>query len=399
MTRSWLARGSLAALGVALATRAGMVLAEAEKKTSVKQRAPVARIRSEGYTGHEVCGSCHQDIHKAWSESAHARSVTDPGFQAGVAESVTKYGEDAKRLCLTCHAPTTFVTHATNLRDPLVREGITCDFCHTVKSVDLSRADNPFEIVVGPVKYGPFEYAPSPAHQTALSVLHRNKPTLCAGCHEYSTVGGFPALTTYSEWTQGPYPALGVSCQDCHMALVQGSTAREDVKIREEGSYRFINLHRLVGGGSQGQLRRGVDLNVVAAEARGDSGIVEVEIVNSAAGHKVPTGLPSKQLVLTVRALAGGKETFSERRVYERKVVDGKGQLLRSDGDLFMAASREESDTRIAPQEKRRESFRFPLPSGTMQAEITLEYRYAPPGAEAPRVLVLAHEVRDLRRR
>jgi Cytochrome c554 and c-prime len=371
----------------------------AQKKPPAKPRAPVARIRSDGFTGHEGCGSCHQDIHKAWSESAHARAVSDPAFRAGVEESVTKHGEDSKRLCLTCHAPTTFVTHATNLQDPLVREGITCDFCHSVKSVDLSRTDNPFEIVVGPVKYGPFEYAPSPAHQTALSVLHRNKPTLCAGCHEYKTVGGFPALTTYSEWTQGPYPALGVSCQDCHMALVQGSTARKDVKIREEGSYRFINLHRLVGGGSLGQLRRGVDLEVLTAEARGDSGIVEVEIVNSAAGHKVPTGLPSKQLVLTVKALAGGKETFSESRVYQRKVVDEKGQPIRSDGDLFMAASREEADNRIAPKEKRRETFRFPISAGTMQAEITLTYRYSPPGPEAPRVLVLARELKELRRR
>src|SRR5882672_3032781 len=101
MTRSWLARGAVAVLGVVLGTATGTN--SAEKKTPVKQRAPVVRIRSEGYTGHEVCGSCHQDIHKAWSESAHARSVTDPAFQAGVAESVTKYGEDSKRLCLTCH--------------------------------------------------------------------------------------------------------------------------------------------------------------------------------------------------------------------------------------------------------------------------------------------------------
>ena len=397
MTRSWLARGLVVAFCVGLPAMAGTV--RAEKMPPAKRRTPAALIRPDGYTSHEVCGSCHLDIHRAWSESAHARSVTNPAFQAGVAESAAKHGEDARRLCLSCHAPTTFVTHSTDLQDPLVQQGITCDFCHTVKSVDLSRADNPFEIVVGPVKYGPFEYAPSPAHQTAFSILHRNKPTLCAGCHEYKTVGGFPALTTYTEWKQSPYPALGVSCQDCHMALVQGSTARKDVKIREEGSYRFINLHRLVGGGSPGQLRRGVDLKVLTAEARGDSGVVEVEIVNSAAGHKVPTGLPSKQLVLTVRALAGGRETFSQSRVYERKVMDDKGRLIRSDGDLFLAASRQASDNRIAPKEKRRETFRFPLPSGTMQAEITLAYRYAPPGAREPRVLILAREVRDLRRR
>ncbi len=338
------------------------------------------------------------DIHSDWIESAHANAVTDPAFQAGLEESVARHGEDSKRLCLSCHAPTTRFTHSTNLQDPLVREGITCDFCHTVKSVDLSRPDSPFEMVPGRVKYGPFQYAPSPAHGTAFSILHRNKPTFCAPCHEYKTAGGFPALTTYTEWTQGPYPALGVSCQDCHMALVQGSTAQPEVKTRDTGSYRFINLHKLVGGGSLGQLRRGLDLKILVAEPRGESGYVEVEIVNSAAGHKIPTGLPSKQLVLTVRALAADRETFSQSRVYERKVLDEKGRVVRSDGDLFLLAAKVQSDNRIAPREKRREVFRFPLPSGTMKAEITLAYRYTPPGATEPKVLIISREVRDLRR-
>ena len=84
---------------------------------------------------------------------------------------------------------------------------------------------------------------------------------------------GFAALTTYSEWMAGPFPVQGVSCQDCHMALVQGETARSDVKIREEGSYRFVNLHRLVGGGRLGQLRRGLDLKILTAEPRGEDGV------------------------------------------------------------------------------------------------------------------------------
>jgi len=384
--------------GIVLGLATGFAPAE-KKMTPEKTRALAAKIKSNGYTSGEVCAACHQDIHKAWSDSAHARAVTDPAFQAGLAEGIQSHGEGTRALCLTCHAPTTRFTHSTSLEDPLVREGITCDFCHTVKSVDLNRVDNPFEMVPGPVKYGPFQYAPSPAHRTAFSILHRNKPTLCAACHEYKTSGGFPALTTYTEWKQGPYPALGVSCQDCHMALVQGAPVREDVRIRDNGGYRFINLHRLVGGGSLGQLRRGLDLRVIAAEPRGEDGYVEVEIVNGGAGHKVPTGLPGKQLVLTVRALSGDKETFSQSRVYERKLVDGKGAPIRSDAELFLSAAKEVSDNRIAPYEKRRESFRFPLASGTMKAEIILAYRYQPPGANEPKILTIASETRELRRR
>jgi cytochrome c554/c'-like protein len=375
----------------------GAPLFAESKLTPAQIKSIAAKLNPNGYTSHTVCGECHQDIHKAWSESAHAKSFTDPAFQAGMTESAGKYGDSSKALCLTCHAPTTRVTHSTDLKDPLVQEGISCDFCHTVKSVDLSRTE-PFEMKPGLTKYGPFQYAPSPAHMTEFSLLHRNKPTLCAGCHEYKNAKGFPALTTYSEWMAGPYPVQGVSCQDCHMALVQGDTARSDVKTRDEGSYRFVNLHRLVGGGSLGQLRRGLDLKILTAEPRGEDGVVEVEITNSAAGHKIPTGLPSKQLVLTVRALAGDKETSSETRVYERKLVGDKGAPIKSDGDLFMNASKVVSDNRIAPKEKRRESFRFPLKSGSMTAEITLAYRYQAPGQTEPKILTIATETRQLRR-
>jgi cytochrome c554/c'-like protein len=387
--------GSISLLGLLLA--AGSLPAQ-EKMSTARVKELSAQIRPDGYTSAKVCGECHQDIHKAWSESAHAKAVTDPAFQAGLKESEEKHGQDSRKLCLACHAPTTRFTQATDLADPLVKEGITCDFCHTVKSVDLARADNPFEMIPGVVKYGPFQYAPSPAHTTAFSLLHRNKPTFCAGCHEYKTVSGFPALTTYSEWSAGPYPVQGVSCQDCHMALVQGEVVRKDVKIRDTGSYNFLNLHRLVGGGSLGQLRRGLDLNVKVAEPRGEDGYVEVEIVNGAAGHKIPTGLPSKQLVLVVRALSDGKESYSDTRVYERKLVNAKGAPVRSDGDLFLSAAKVVSDNRLAPKEKRTERFRFHLASGTVKAEITLAYRYKAPGSAQPKILTIAQEVRELHR-
>lgn len=377
---------------------------EAEgEMTDARLKALAAQINPDGYTSHEVCGSCHETIHESWSKSAHARSVTDPAFQAALKETLEHHPEKSKALCLSCHAPTTRWTHSENLEDPMVQEGVTCDFCHTVKSVDLSSPNERFEMKPGLVKYGPFDYAPSPAHETAFSILHRNKPTLCAGCHEYATATGFPALSTYTEWKESPYPDLGVSCQDCHMALVQGATARKDVKIRDTGTYEFVNLHHLVGGGSKGQLRRGLDLRIPKAEVRGNRGFVEVEIENVAAGHKVPTGLPSKQLVLTVRALAGKgeseKETYSKSVVYERRVMDDQGRIIRSDGDLFFLASREKSDTRIAPREKRVETFRFPLPSDSMKAEITLAYRYQTPGDGESQITIIAQETRELRRR
>jgi cytochrome c554/c'-like protein len=333
-----------------------VLLAQApERMTPRKVKELAEQINPHGYTSHDVCGACHQDIHNAWEDSAHARAVSNPGFQEDLARSVARHGGEAKKLCLSCHAPTTRFTGATDPKDPLVMEGVGCDFCHTVKAVNLSGREDPFQTTPGPLKYGPFAYAPSPAHPTVFSLLHRNSPLLCAGCHEFRTPNGFPALTTYTEWKAGPYPAQGVSCQDCHMALVMGETARKEVKTRQQGTYRFINLHRLVGGGSLGQLRLALDLKLVTAEVRGDEGHVAAQISNTAAGHKVPTGLPSKRLVLTVRGLsANGEETSAESRIYERQVIDKRGAPIHSDGELFFAAAKVVSDNRLAPGEAAR---------------------------------------------
>src|SRR2546426_3355483 len=174
-TRGW--KRGMALLFSAVLAGSTAAAQSRDGMTPAKVTALAARINPQGYTGHEVCAACHQDISDAWKDSAHARAVSDPAFRQGLSDSVAKHGEGTKKLCLACHAPTTRVTRATSLNDPLVAEGVSCDFCHTVKAVDMSRPDEPFEMAPGPVKYGPFEYAPSPAHPTAFSLLHRNKPT------------------------------------------------------------------------------------------------------------------------------------------------------------------------------------------------------------------------------
>ncbi|MEE9231315.1 MAG: cytochrome c family protein [Acidobacteriota bacterium] len=343
--------------------------------------APQVDLAKDRLNRSEACGSCHAAIYEAWRDSMHARSFTDSIFQASVKQATDAHGLKVRKLCLSCHAPVALVSGDFEVKEAVTREGIGCDFCHSVKSVDLTHRPMPFEVELGGVKRGPFEYLESPAHGTAFSSLHRDSPLLCAGCHEYENSSGVAVLATYSEWKEGPYPGLGVSCQGCHMAIVPGDRVRPEVAVAQD--QRLINLHRLVGGSSLSQLRRGLEASIKEATRREGTVVVKIEVHNVAAGHKVPTGLPPKQVRLLLTASQSGKEIFSDERIYARALVDETGKPLLTDADLFLNSVRVARDTRLGPRERRIERFRFPAPPGEIVLDARLLYEYKPFEADA----------------
>src|SRR5574341_148994 len=100
--------------------------------------------RSTAYTSAKVCATCHEDIYQMWSRSLHATSLTDPVFDV-VYMQVLKGNEGKTReSCLRCHAPTTRVSRDFALRHEVSREGVTCDFCHTISLVDMKNRVEPY---------------------------------------------------------------------------------------------------------------------------------------------------------------------------------------------------------------------------------------------------------------
>jgi len=186
----------------------------------IGSRSEAAPAPASVYTSAQQCAKCHQAIHVFWSESEHSRSATSKPFLAALAAAVGAAPDKdaARRACVWCHAPTALASGDYALEGPIAREGVTCDFCHTVADVDLRKPGHPFELQPGKVKRGPLEYVKSPPfHDTAYSVLHKSSPLLCASCHEHQNAHGVPVLSTYTEWMAGPYPARGQTCQECHM--------------------------------------------------------------------------------------------------------------------------------------------------------------------------------------
>lgn len=343
---------------------------------TVPSRGHAAPPAEGPYESATACAQCHQPIHTYWSESEHSRSATKPSYLAALGAAVDGAADQAavRKTCVWCHAPVALSTGDYALQKAVTREGVSCDFCHTVAEVDLGRRDQPFDLKPGPVKRGPLEYAKSPHHETAYSALHKASPLLCAACHEYSNPHGVAVLSTYTEWTTGPYPARGQTCQECHMPLVPGATVKEAL----DPTQRRINLHRIVGGSAATRVRGGLDLRFGEVAIGAASADVNVVVTNTGVGHAAPGGLSTKSLVLAVGVDTGAADLANRReRVYRRELLDSQGRPLATVPDLFLNAFSVGEDTRLKQKEARAERFTVPLPDNWKAIVARLEYRDA----------------------
>jgi len=375
---------------------AGLALAlTAVAATPQTQPSKPAAPTAGPYASARTCAPCHQTIYNYWSESAHAQSLSKPSFRDALEASAAGASdkEAVRRGCLWCHAPTTLATADYDLQQPITKEAVTCDFCHTVADVDLDKADHPFHLRPGKVKRGSLLYAKSPSHDTEYSTLHKSSSLLCAGCHEYRNAQGVAVLSTYTEWRESPYPARGMVCQECHMPTVPGSTVREGL----QSTQRVINLHRMVGGSSYAQIRRGLDLRIESLALTGVSAEVKVVVTNAATGHAVPGGLSTKALVLAVGVeTASGQITHRQERVYRRDLRDAQGRSLVTIPELFLQAASVGEDTRIKPKESRAERFTLPVVEGSKAIVARLEYRDVSDPKAGPKTTLVTEERRDV---
>lgn len=258
-----------------------------------------------------------------------------------------------------CHAPL-----RDKVADPLAKEGVTCDVCHTIREVGVAREGGVFRLgLEDNIKYAQYCDAKSHYfHRMGCSPVHEES-RFCAACHLlYRRVEGgaeLPVFTEYDEWLSGPYAAAGTDCQACHMPggraeVAAGSPPREGVT-----HHGFL--------AADGGLRRRA-LRLKAAFAEGTTTLaVSVWLKNEGAGHYVPTGMPGKRLILRVRTEdAEGREVARAERSYGRVLVDETGQEV-----PFYAAVRLAQDTRLAPKEVRTERFELLAPPrGQVHVEV-----------------------------
>jgi Cytochrome c554 and c-prime len=322
----------------------------------------------------EFCGDCHRAIEEGWKQSAHSKAVESRLFQDAMKLAETDYGASARKTCLSCHSPIAVQTGDLALVRKVSWEGITCDYCHSIRDVTLTGPNPKATVDYSLVKSGPWKDVTSPAHGTVYSPVHTSS-LICASCHDYRNSLGFPVLTTYTEWSKSPYGAKNQTCQSCHMYRVQGNVVDPRVQRTTEAG---INLHEIPGSHSMQQLEKALHAQLSARHEGGRLQIV-VEVTNRGAGHFVPTGSPMRQLILELRADPYSGAHFNERRTFRRTVADAKGATIELEPKAFIKGAKVLSDTRLAPGESRKESFTFQVPQGTRtEVEADFYYFYSP---------------------
>jgi len=212
---------------------------------------PIAELQDPA-----TCMECHSKHYQQWSGSMHAYASEDPVFVAMNKRGQRETGGALGTFCVQCHAPMAVKLGLTNGTDydpatlPPVAKGITCYFCHNVKSVadthnnGLVLADDQTmrARITDPVS--------SPAHHSAYDKLmssDANQSELCGSCHDVVTPRGVELERTYQEWQttffSQPDPQHHLTCGSCHMGSSKDVIADAPglgVKSRNAGFHEHL---------------------------------------------------------------------------------------------------------------------------------------------------------------
>ena len=329
-----------------------------------------------GFESSLSCAKCHLDIYNYWKESLHAQALDDHIFQAAYMLALKEKGDGIRKTCLGCHAPTTAFTDDSMEKLPITAEAVTCDFCHRISEIDISSGTAKVTLTSGDEKYGPLEPTDSEkSHPSVRSELFTDSK-LCATCHQWSNAQGVPIFDTYREWLDGPYSKKGVHCQNCHMPLVEGSLVTGGA--RNPG--KKINSHNLSGGHSIVQVASAADVRVASVTYVPGGLRAIVEVTNKGSGHMIPTGIPSRELLLEVQLVdSKGIVRETAKHIFMNVIVDKQHRELTADADIIIDGAMISKDNRIPPGETVAIPFHFAASSKTRyMVKATLSYRYTP---------------------
>jgi len=223
------------------------------------------------------CASCHQDTHRAWSESLHRNAAREPFYRESADILLRTRGIEFTRHCESCHTPVALfsgVLTKVSVRQeapftPLDHEGVTCSVCH---SITEARLDGTGSFTIrrpallaredGAPIYGDFTneqiLADIPGHKRAVMRPLLKQPEFCATCHKvdappslngYKHIRGFSA---YDEWQQSGASheslltfyrrAERADCRACHMPKVESANDRA-AKQGRIASHRWLGAN------------------------------------------------------------------------------------------------------------------------------------------------------------
>ncbi len=256
-------------------------------------------------------------------------------------------------------------------------DGVSCTLCHQITSAGLGLPGSysggfviDTEVPQGErLIYGPYTMAQDEAELmqsisgfVPVQSAHLSRSALCATCHTLYTptvdtsgsiVGDFPEQMTFVEWYYSGYRNIA-SCQSCHMPEAVGGVRISTTSTTLRGPF---SQHSFVGGNAyvlellktfpeelavtassqdfEGSIARTLDQlqNETASMTLDDvsyyDGSMYVDIsIENLAGHKFPTGFPSRRAWLHFTVQDANGVTIFESGAY-----NADGSIVGNDND------------------------------------------------------------------
>jgi len=256
----------------------------------------------------------------------------------------------------------------------LGRDGVTCTVCHQIAADRLgttSSFNGGFTIAPANASgrrraFGPL--SPDAGRRRIMhsatgfeqeQAAHVSESELCATCHTLITeaigrdgnvIGSLPEQMNYQEWRHSAFFEERRSCQSCHMPRVQGPVRVASVL----GNYRdSLARHTFLGGNAfmlrmlnryrdelrveaqsselesaeratVAQLERDTATLEIARASEDAGGLAIDVVVRNLAGHKFPTGYPSRRAWLHVIVRdRHGRAMFESGRIAPSGAIEG----------------------------------------------------------------------------
>jgi len=360
-----------------------------------------------------------------WRASMMGNAARDPYYLAVFSEELARDPANAtatEKLCTRCHAPAATeeiantgehlsfadMTSGTSDLANLARGGVTCTLCHQISATSLegdAAFSGKFSVAYQRKIYGPYN---NPNASPMMLIVnyeptygaHITQSALCGSCHTVilpSPTGEVVEQATYLEWRSSEFSTKGQHCQSCHVPTIDDEGRAISAVVASYPSTlsprQPVGKHGFVGGNSyvlklfadavewsgagipadeflaaaarnEEHLGGSARVSIPDAHREGQTLVATVRVENLA-GHKLPTGYPSRRVWLHVVARAGGQVVFEsgqkplapqphrdtitapdQVQIWEAQLVDVAGQPTHRALD----ARRYGKDNRILPK-------------------------------------------------
>ncbi len=335
-----------------------------------------------------------------WETSMMGLAAVDPLWRAKVSHEILvnpAHALELQTLCTRCHAPLGHYTafykgqpHYTLgdlLTDSLGQSGVSCHSCHGIKDSSslgfLFTGQIPYDtnrIIYGPFP-GPFT-GPMQLYEGLLPSYgpHLGESKACSPCHTLisatvdssgtPTGGSFVEQATYHEYLNSDYPAvIQKTCQSCHMPSIEDPVKIANGYTSLLGRSPF-NLHTFAGANSfmvqlikDNKASLGVSapdknfdstlkaittllreqtLDIVSSfdSSLSDTAYFSIKLINKA-GHKFPSGYPSRRAVLQFVAVKPTGDTLFSSGLFDSNYeVQQINTMLEPHHDIINSSSR-----------------------------------------------------------